>query len=128
MIQLIEVCELSTASKNSQQRFTLREVYVNPKHVISLREDARFKQKLNEGVLPPDLDERQKFTRVTIDKGNAGQEIVVFIRDDHTDFINGTNLVLYRANDFNFSETDDILKFVCLDGTKWFMSGNMNNT
>lgn len=77
MIQLVEICELSTASKNSQQRFTLREVYVNPKHIISLREDARFKQKLNEGVLPPDLDERQKFTRVTIDKGNAGQEIVV---------------------------------------------------
>ena len=77
MIQLIEVCELSTANKNSQQRFTLREVYINPKHVISLREDARFQQKLNEGLLPPDLDERQKFTRVTIDKGNAGQEIVV---------------------------------------------------
>jgi len=77
MIQLIEVCELSTSNKNSQQRFTLREVYINPKHIISLREDARFKQKLNEGVLPPDLDARQKFTRVTIDKGNAGQEIIV---------------------------------------------------
>jgi len=77
MIQLVEVCELSTASKNSQQRFTLREVYINPKHVISLREDVRFKEKLNEGVLPSGLDERQKFTRVAIDKGNAGQEIVV---------------------------------------------------
>ena len=37
----------------------------------------RFKEKLNEGKLPPDLDKRQKFTRVTMDKGNAGQEIVV---------------------------------------------------
>ena len=77
MIQLVEVCQLSTASKNTRQQFTLREVYVNPKHVISRREDARFGEKLNEGMLPPELDERQKFTRVTIDKGNAGQEIVV---------------------------------------------------
>jgi len=77
MIQLVEVCELSTASKNSKQRFTLREVYINPKHVISLREDTRYRQKLNEGLLPDDLDQRQKFTRVTIDKGNAGQEIIV---------------------------------------------------
>ena len=77
MIQLVEVCELSTASKNAKQRFTLREVYVNPKHIISLREDVNFEKKLHEGILPAELDERQRFTRLTIDKGNAGLEIVV---------------------------------------------------
>ena len=77
MIQLVEVCELLTASKNAKQRFTLREIYVNPKHIISLREDSNFERKLSEGVLPPELDGRQRFTRLTIDKGNAGLEIVV---------------------------------------------------
>ena len=77
MIQLVEVCELSTASKNSQQKFTLREVYVNPKHIVSLREDLKFKQKLTEGRLPEGLNEEQTFTRVIIDKGQSGLEIVV---------------------------------------------------
>lgn len=77
MIQLVEVCELLTASKNSKQKFTLREIYVNPKHIISLREDANYVQKLNEGVLPDELDKRQKFTRMVIDKGHAGLEIIV---------------------------------------------------
>ena len=77
MIQLVEVCELSTASKNTKQRFTLREVYINPKHIISLREDANFKQKLNEGQLPEGLNNEQRFTRVAIDKGHTGLEIVV---------------------------------------------------
>jgi len=77
MIQLVEVCELLTASKNAKQKFTLREIYINPKHVISLREDANFERRLGEGVLPPELDGRQRFTRLTIDKGHAGLEIVV---------------------------------------------------
>jgi hypothetical protein len=77
MIQLVEVCELSTASKNTKQRFTLREVYINPKHIISLREDANFKQKLNEGQLPEGLNNEQRFTRIAIDKGHTGLEIVV---------------------------------------------------
>ena len=77
MIQLVEVCELLTASKNSKQKFTLREIYVNPKHIISLREDANYVQKLNEGVLPDELDKRQKFTRMVIDKGHTGLEIIV---------------------------------------------------
>ena len=77
MIQLVEVCELLTASKNSKQKFTLREIYVNPKHIISLREDINFVNKLNEGVLPDELDKRQKFTRMVIDKGHTGLEIIV---------------------------------------------------
>jgi hypothetical protein len=77
MIQLIEVCELSTANKNAKQRFTLREVYINPKHIVSLREDINFKQKLNEGQLPEGLNNEQRFTRVAIDKGHTGLEIIV---------------------------------------------------
>mgnify|MGYP003114853977 CR=1 FL=1 len=77
MIQLIEVCELLKAGKNSTQKYTLRDVYVNPKHVISLREDVHFKRKLNEGVMPDNLKDNHAFTRVILDKGQAGLEMVV---------------------------------------------------
>ena len=77
MIQLVEVCELLSASKNSSQKFTVREVYINPKHVVSMREDVLYKQKLTEGILPSELDDRQRFTRITLDKGQTGLEIVV---------------------------------------------------
>jgi hypothetical protein len=77
MIKLIEICESLRAANASQKSYTLREIYVNPKHVISLREETAYKQKLVEGVLPGDLDSRQSFTRVTLDKGHSGLDVVV---------------------------------------------------
>ena len=77
MIKLVEVCEVSNASNNTNKRYSLREIYVNPKHVVSLRSEPKYKQKLQEGILPDDLDLRQEFTRLTLDKGNVGVEVVV---------------------------------------------------
>jgi hypothetical protein len=77
MIKLIEICESLRAAKASKKSYTLREIYVNPKHVISLREEIAYKQKLAEGTLPDDLDSRQSFTRVTLDKGHSGLDVVV---------------------------------------------------
>jgi hypothetical protein len=76
MIKLIEVCEASSASR-VKKRYLLREVYVNPKHVVSLREESGYQQKLEEGLLPDGLDVRQHFTRITLDKGHTGLEMVV---------------------------------------------------
>lgn len=70
MIKLIEIYE-------SSQQYVLREIYVSPKHIVSLREDERYKQKLHEGVLPGELDEKHRFTKVTLNKGATGQEIIV---------------------------------------------------
>lgn len=77
MIKLIEVCESLSATSTSQKIYVLREIYVNPKHVVSLREENSYKQKLTEGKLPDDLDSRQSFTRVTLDKGHSGLDVVV---------------------------------------------------
>jgi len=77
MIKLVEVCELLHASSNKKQKYTLREIYVNPKHVVSLREDTAFKNKLTEGTLPNELDTRQEFTRMILDKGQVGMELIV---------------------------------------------------
>jgi len=70
MVKLVEVVK-EIAS------YRLREVFINPKHIISLREDDNMKKKLNEGKLPNALDERQNFTKVILDKGTSGQELIV---------------------------------------------------
>ena len=70
MIRLVEVVK----QLNS---YELREVFVNPSHVISLREDNHMQQNLNEGVLPEGLDARQSFTKLTLDKGTVGLELTI---------------------------------------------------
>jgi len=77
MIKLVEVCELLKASKSAQQQFTLREIFINPKHVVSLREEPSYAQKLKEGRLPGELDSRQRFTRLTLDRGQVGLDVIV---------------------------------------------------
>ena len=77
MVRLIEVCEKASASNISQKSYTLREVYVNPEHVVSLREEHALKQNITESNMPEGLDSRQSFTRVTLDRGQTGLDIVV---------------------------------------------------
>jgi len=57
--------------------YSLRSVYINPSHVVCLREDYEASKLLGEGRLPEGLDDRQSFTRVSINKGTYGQDIVV---------------------------------------------------
>jgi hypothetical protein len=45
--------------------------------VVSLREDDSVKRKLNEGTMPVGLDDSHRFTRVVLDKGQAGAELIV---------------------------------------------------
>jgi len=70
MVKLIEIV------KNSSF-YNLREVFVNPKHVVYLREDISVKRYLKEGKLPEGLDLRQAFTKVFVDNGTTGTEFVV---------------------------------------------------
>jgi len=63
----------SVATKN----YTLREITINPQHVICLREDSIMANRLNEGNLPQGLDTRQRFTKVTLDRGQSGLELVI---------------------------------------------------
>ena len=57
--------------------YKLREVYINSEHVILMREDDHSLKLLNENMLPSGLDRRQRFTRISLQRGSAGQEIVV---------------------------------------------------
>ena len=70
MVRLVEIIK-------QLDEYKLREVFVNPRHVIALREDNYMKQNLCEGRLPEGLDNRQGFTKLTLDKGTVGLELTV---------------------------------------------------
>ena len=70
MIRLIEVHKILNDHR-------LREVYVNPKHVVAMRQDDRMLGLLEEGKLPDGIDQTQSFTKLYIDRGNTGIDITV---------------------------------------------------
>jgi len=75
LVKLTEVRH--NASLTTQQKYTLQEVFVNPEHVVMIREEARMKQLNEEGRLPKNLNQNHKFTRLTINRGQTGTDIVV---------------------------------------------------
>ena len=78
LVTLTEVCETSGRSiRNYEPNYTLRQVAVNPAHVIYIREDASATKLLHEGHLPEGLDSRTRFSRVTINRGHTGSDLVV---------------------------------------------------
>jgi len=75
LIKLTEVCTNSAVT--SVQTFTLREVFVNPEHVIMIREDA-YTKKLNENNSTHEsYEEIDGFSKLTINRGHSGTEIIV---------------------------------------------------
>jgi hypothetical protein len=82
VVKLVEVCRVNsnhTSLDNSLkgEMYTLREIFVNPEHVVCIREDLQTQKKLQEGYLPDDLDPRQEFTRVYMNRGQTGLDITV---------------------------------------------------
>lgn len=80
LVTLVEVVESRShysGSSVANKTYSLREISVNPNHVICLREESSMLRRLDEGNLPEGLDERQRFTKLTLDRGQTGLELVV---------------------------------------------------
>jgi hypothetical protein len=75
IVRLVEVSKSSNVINGAG--YALREIFVNPEHVVCLREDYHTLQLLQEGKLPDDLDVRQKFTRVQMNRGSTGLDVIV---------------------------------------------------
>jgi|TARA_R110000824_G_scaffold101450_3_gene241069 hypothetical protein len=75
LIKLTEVCVNGTYS--TSQNYLLKEVFINPDHVIMIREEARIKQLNEQGQVHKDLNPSHEFSKLTINRGNTGTEIVV---------------------------------------------------
>jgi len=80
-IELVEVFrERNISHKNvsvAKQEFSLRKIFVNPEHVVCMRMDDAMNRRLNEGLLPSDLDTRQGFTKLYINRGQSGLDVTV---------------------------------------------------
>ena len=70
MVKLVEV-------QKTMNEFRLAEVYINPEHVVAMRQDDRMVQSLHEGKLPAGLSESQTFTKLYIDRGQVGIDVTV---------------------------------------------------
>ena len=70
MVQLIEVVK-------NLKSYDLREIFVNPSHVVMLREDHPTRLAINEGKVIEGLDTRQQYTRVSVHNGTVGSQFVV---------------------------------------------------
>ena len=80
-IELIEVYQERNISYKDQsvskQEYSLRKVYINPEHVVCMRMDDAMCRRLVEGQLPPDLNSQQEFTRLYINRGQTGLDVIV---------------------------------------------------
>jgi hypothetical protein len=77
MIQLVEIVEASVPTNNPKDRYSVREIYVSPEHIIMVREDRSTNASLLENSSNPHISAGMKFSRITINKGSAGQDVVV---------------------------------------------------
>ncbi len=74
MVKLTEIFEESATN-----RISVRNVFVNPAHVVMIREDSRFSSFLQEGRLTDlGVDNRMAFSRVTVRGGTGNYDITVF--------------------------------------------------
>ena len=71
LVRLTEVYEVPAASK-----YSVREVSVNPEHVVALRQDYVAKQALTEGRMPEGLSGQAEFTRIYLNTGNLNVVVV----------------------------------------------------
>ena len=75
LVKLTEVCNTGAVTRNS--KYSLREVFVNPEHVVMVREEQRMRELNEQGGLTNDLDHNHRFSKITIDRGTTGTEITV---------------------------------------------------
>ena len=75
VVKLVEISESNQVGEI--KTYILKEVFINPEHVICLRPDEVVKRRLHENKLPPQLDKRQEFTRIQMNSGHSGFNITV---------------------------------------------------
>lgn len=98
MVRLVEIVE-ATITTNQNDRFSLREIYVSPEHVIMVREDINIARIISESKNRiPGLDSNMTFTKLTINRGSMGTDITVLGSSDLIyEKINGSRKQLLRG-------------------------------
>lgn len=81
MIRFIEILNETNFNPRMERvatpRFTVGEVWINEKYVISVREAPGYQSLLKEGQLPSDLNDAHQFTSITTHNGTITETHVV---------------------------------------------------
>ena len=80
IVKLTEVYETGRGWEGTEYSF--REIFVNPEHIVCLREDEKYKRRLLENQLV-DLNKNHTFTRVYMNRGQSGIDFVVVGEPSH---------------------------------------------
>lgn len=75
LVKLTEVCNNGAVTTN--RMYSLREIFVNPEHVVMIREEKRMKELNESGHVASGLDTAHRFSKLTINRGQSGTEIIV---------------------------------------------------
>jgi len=75
--RVIKFVEVVTNHSATGENFRLQEVFINPDHIVYIREEPAMRQRLTEGKLPSNLDQRQEFSLIHLNRGNTGLDITV---------------------------------------------------
>jgi hypothetical protein len=75
LVKLTEVCNNGAVTTN--KTYSLREVFVNPEHVVMIREEKKMRELNESGKVATGLDSAHQFSKLTINRGQTGTEIVV---------------------------------------------------
>tara|TARA_B100001123_G_scaffold74689_1_gene84117 strand:+ start:12609 stop:12914 length:306 start_codon:yes stop_codon:yes gene_type:complete len=79
LVKLTEIC--SNGAVTVGHKYKLREVFVNPEHVVLIREETRVRELNENGMLnlpgTDTLNKSHRFSKLTINRGHSGSEIVV---------------------------------------------------
>ncbi len=82
LVKLVEVSKNSSYSSlgettSQQAGYSLKEVYINPEHVVFMREDNKILTKISKTLLSEQLHPEQEFTTLRINAGHSGMEVTV---------------------------------------------------
>jgi hypothetical protein len=75
LVKLTEVC--SNGAVTTNKLYSLREVFINPEHVVMIREEKRMRELNENGKVASGLSASHQFSKLTINRGQSGTEIVV---------------------------------------------------
>ena len=77
LIEIYNQKSFASVCDNKREVFSVREVYINPEHVVMIREEKRMKRLNEAGEVADGLDKNHKFSKITINRGQVGTEIIV---------------------------------------------------
>tara|TARA_R100000458_G_scaffold44183_1_gene42221 strand:- start:666 stop:959 length:294 start_codon:yes stop_codon:yes gene_type:complete len=80
LVKLIEVYNKRTYASSTDGRveeYSLREVFVNPEHVVCMRENDSLKVRLSETKLGDEIHPSESYTKIYINRGQSGLDLDV---------------------------------------------------